>query len=198
MTAPRLILASGSAIRAHILRAAGLAFDMKKPDVDEAAIKAAMLGDGAGLEDIAMALAEAKALAVAAAGALVIGSDQILEHRGALFDKPASRAEARDRLIRLQGDAHSLINAVAIAEDGRIVFRHLDRPRLFMRALAPQEIDRYLDAAGDEVLASVGAYQIESLGARLFERIEGDHFAVLGLALFPLLAFLRRRGIGGF
>jgi septum formation protein len=198
MTAPRLILASGSAIRAQILRSAGLAFVMKKPDVDEAAIKQRMVEEGAGLEDIAMALAEAKALAVAASGALVIGSDQILEHRGAPFDKPVSLAEAKARLLELQGDEHSLINAVAVAEDGRIVFRHLDRPRLFMRPLGPEEIDRYLDAAGDEVLASVGAYQIESLGARLFERIEGDHFAVLGLALFPLLDFLRSRGIGGF
>ncbi|MGE0409549.1 MAG: nucleoside triphosphate pyrophosphatase [Amphiplicatus sp.] len=196
MTA-RLTLASASAIRAKILRDAGLDFDIARPEVDEAAIKAEMLEAGAALEEIAMALAEAKALAFTAPG-LVIGSDQILEFRGGLFDKPQSRAEAMARLLELQGAAHSLINAVAIAEAGKIVFRHLDRPRLFMRAVSAAEIGRYLDAAGDGVLSSVGAYQIEGLGARLFERVEGDYFAVLGLSLFPALGFLQSRGIGGF
>lgn len=198
MTAPRLILASGSEIRVKILKDAGLVFDIARPSTDEAAIKTRMLREGADPESIAAALAEAKALSPHAPGALVIGSDQILEYEGRLFDKPASRREAAERLRELQGRTHSLINAVAVAEDGRIVFRHIDRPRLTMRALADEEIDRYLDAAGESVLASVGAYQVENLGARLFARIEGDHFAVLGLSLFPLLGFLRERGIGGF
>jgi septum formation protein len=196
---PDLVLASGSAIRAKILRAAGIPFTIVKPDIDESAIKLALTGGGAGLEEVAIRLAEAKALAVPAPPEkLVLGSDQILEHRGRLFDKPRDRREAHARLLELQGDVHSLINAVAVAHEGRIVFRHLDRPRLYMRPMTGPEIERYLDTAGGEVLASVGAYQIEALGARLFERIEGDHFAVLGLSLFPVLAFLREQGIGAF
>lgn len=193
-----LVLASGSAIRANILRAARIDFTVMKPGVDEGAIKREMLAQSAGPEDIAMRLAETKALAVRAPGKLVLGSDQILEHRGRLFDKPHGRREAHARLLELQGDAHTLINAVAIAKNGHIVFRHLDRPRLFMRPMTGAEIERYLETAGDEVLASVGAYQVEALGSHLFERIEGDHFAVLGLSLFPVLAFLRENGIGAF
>lgn len=193
-----LVLASGSAIRAKILSAAGVGHTIAKPQVDEDAIKREMLAKSAGLEDIAMRLAEAKALAIAAPGKFVLGSDQILEYRGRLFDKPKDRREAHARLLELQGDAHSLINAVAIARDGHIVFRHLDRPRLFMRPMTGAEIERYLETAGDGVLASVGAYQVEALGAHLFEKIEGDYFAVLGLSLFPVLGFLRENRIGAF
>lgn len=198
MSTQSLILASGSAIRAKILTGAGLEFSIVKPGVDEGAIKKRLLAEEAALEEIALALAEAKALALSPPGALVIGSDQILEFKGEPYDKPANLAEAKARLLEMQGEAHSLINAVAVAENGRVVFRHIDRPRLFMRRLGADEIDNYLALAGEEILSSVGAYQIESIGSRLFERIEGDHFAVLGLALFPLLDFLRGRGIGGF
>lgn len=188
---PPIILASGSAIRARILEGAGVPFRVVKPDVDEAAIKQANVA--LDLEALAMRLAEAKALAAnAPADALVIGSDQILEFEGRAFDKPASMAEARARFLDMAGAPHTLINAVAVARGGEIVFRHLDRPKLFMRALGEAEIDRYLETAGPSILASVGAYQVESFGARLFDRIEGDYFAVLGLSLFPLLAFLRR------
>lgn len=194
-----VVLASGSAIRARILKEAGLAFDIIRPDVNEAAIKRAGLAEGLDLEALAMRLAEEKARAVQApAGALVIGADQILEFEGRPYDKPGSLAEARARLKEWRGKAHTLINAVAVAEadgdGGAVIFRHLDRPRLRMRALTDGEIDRYLQAAGPGILASVGAYQVEGLGARLFERIEGDYFAVLGLSLLPLLAFLRQAG----
>ena len=192
----RLILASGSAIRAKILRDAGVAFEARKPDVDEAAIKRRMRGEN--LETIAQSLADAKALAIAAPGAFVLGSDQILEYRGKAYDKPGSRGEAAERLLALQGDEHTLINAVSIARDGAVVFRHLSRPRLVMRALTADEIDAYLKRAGDDVLSSVGAYQVEALGGQLFERIEGDYFSVLGLSLFPVLAFLRERGFDFF
>ncbi|MEQ8177950.1 MAG: Maf family protein [Amphiplicatus sp.] len=192
-----IILASGSAIRARILEGAGVPFRVVKPDVDEGAIKRA--NAGIDLEALAMRLAEAKALAAdAPPAALVIGSDQILEFKGSAFDKPASMDEARARLLEIAGAAHTLINAVAVARGGEIVFRHLDRPKLFVRALVENELDDYLDAAGPDILASVGAYQVESFGARLFEKIEGDYFAVLGLSLFPLLAFLRREGAIGF
>lgn len=196
MSRPDLVLASGSAIRAAILKGAGLNFRVCKPAVDEDAIKREMAGED--LEETAMALAVRKALAVREAGALVIGSDQILEFEGRAYDKPKDIAEARARLAELQGKAHTLINAVAVAKDGAILFRHLDRPRLVMRAMTGKEIENYLAAAGAGVLASVGAYQVESLGAHLFERIEGDHFAVLGLSLFPLLGFLASQGIRPF
>ena len=195
----RLILASGSAIRARILDSAGLVFDVMRPEVDEAAIKRAALATGRTLAEIAQLLADAKALAVAAPpDALALGADQILAFDGEGFDKPQSMAEARARLLRLQGRDHALINASAIARGGRIVFRHLAAPRLFMRAMTADEIDAYLAAAGEEILSSVGAYQVEALGSRLFERIEGDYFAVLGLALHPVLGYLRREGLLAF
>lgn len=196
MSRPDLVLASGSAIRAAILKGAGLDFRVQKPAVDEDEIKREMAGED--LEEIAMALAVRKALAVRAPGALVIGSDQIMEFEGRAFDKPKSMEEARDRLLDMQGKAHTLINAVAVAKDGAIVYRRLDRPKLVMRAMTKRDIEAYLNAAGEGVLASVGAYQIESLGAHLFERIEGDHFAVLGLSLYPLLGFLAGQGVRPF
>lgn len=196
MSGPSLILASGSAIRAAILKGAGLSFDVIRPDTDEDALKAEMAGASA--EEVASALAKAKALSVRAPGALVVGSDQILVHRDRQLDKPKERAEARARLLELQGEAHSLVNAVALVENGDVAFTHVGIAKLYMRRLDAAEIDRYLDAAGPGVLASVGAYQVEGLGARLFERIEGDYFSVLGLSLFPLLSALRARGIGVF
>lgn len=190
-----IVLASGSAIRARILEAAGVPFRIVKPDVDEAAMKRDCAAAGLDLEATALRLAEQKALAAdAPPETLVIGSDQILEFEERPFDKPASLEEARARLLDLQGRVHTLINAVVVVRSGEIAFSHLDRPRLRMRALTAAEVDRYLAASGPAVLASVGAYQVEALGARLFEAVEGDYFAVLGLSLFPLLAFLRREG----
>lgn len=189
-----IVLASSSAIRARILDAAGIAFTAAKPRVDESAVKRACESEGLGLEKTALRLAETKALAVSGAPphAHVIGADQILEFEGRAHDKCASMAEARARLLALRGREHTLINAVVVARDGAVQFHHIDRPRLRMRDFSEVELDRYLSAAGEEILASVGAYQVEGLGARLFERIDGDYFAVLGLSLLPLLSFLRR------
>lgn len=196
---PRIILASGSAIRAQILRNARVPFEAIKPNVDEDIIKRQSVKDEMTLEDMAMKLAEAKCLAVAEReNGIVIGSDQILEFDNRPFDKPADLAEARARLVDMQGAAHSLINAVAVARDGKIIWRGLDRPRLTMRVMNAEEINAYLEAAGPDILSSVGAYQVENLGARLFEKIEGDYFAVLGLSLFPLLGVLRREGALSF
>lgn len=192
-----ITLASGSAIRAAILKGAGVEFEIVRPDVDEAAIKQAALAGGKSLQETAQLLADEKARAVKVPGA-VIASDQILNFEGRGFDKPASIDEARDRLTALQGREHSLINAVTIMRDGEIAFRRVDEPRLLMRAMSTAEIDAYLEAAGTEILASVGAYQVEGLGSRLFERIEGDYFAVLGLALHPVLGYLRREGFLAF
>jgi septum formation protein len=195
MTRGAIILASGSAIRAEILRNAGVPFTMIRPDVDEAAFKRAALAQGLDPEGVAQGLADVKALAVDGPRcAAVIGADQIMEFEGRLFDKPATREEARARLLGVSGRPHTLINAVSIARAGKIVFRSLERPVLHMRALSAAELDAYFAEAGAEILASVGAYQVEKLGARLFERIEGDYFAVLGLSLYPLLGFLRREG----
>lgn len=193
----RLTLASASAIRAAILEGAKIAFDIVRPDVDEDAIKKTAQGEGLSLRETAQRLADAKALAVKAPGP-VLGSDQILAFEGRGFDKPATLDDARARLRLLQGRPHRLINAVAIARGGRIVFRHLDEPQLSMRAMTDAEIDAYLDAAGEEILSSVGAYRIEGLGSRLFDKIDGDYFAVLGLSLYPVLGYLRREGLLAF
>jgi len=195
-----LILASASAIRADILRSAGVPFDIIKPDTNEAVIKRAAKDDGAGLEETAMMLAEAKCLNVARqleadkTDAIVIGSDQIMEFEGRGFDKPANMGEARSRLKTLQGATHSLINAIAVARHGSVIWRNIARPKLTMRPMSDTEIDAYLNAASADILYTVGAYQVEKLGARLFERIEGDYFAVLGLTLYPLLDLLRSEG----
>lgn len=196
---PRLVLASGSAIRARILDAAGVDFDIAAPDVDEGAIKRAALDEGLSLRATAQRLADAKALAIAAdVGAIILGCDQMMAFEGRGLDKPRSIAEARARLALLQGRRHSLINAVSIARGGAVVFRHIEEPMLFMRTMTADEIDAYLDACSEDILASVGAYQVEALGTRLFERIEGDYFAVLGLSLFPVLGYLRREGMLAF
>lgn len=192
---PRIILASGSAIRRDILTAAGVPFEVMKPDVNEDTIKAQGKSEGLDLEALAMRLAEAKCMDIAQkTDAIVIGSDQIMEFEGRAYDKPATMGEARTRLLETQGASHTLINAICVARHGQIIWRNLDRPTLTMRALTEKEIDAYLDAAGPEILYSVGAYMIEKLGARLFERIDGDQFAVLGLSLYPLLGLLRDEG----
>lgn len=193
----RLILASGSAIRARILEGAGIPFDIVRPEVDEDAIRKKALGEGRSLQETAQLLADAKALGAKTRGP-VIGSDQILAFEGRGFDKPRTMEEARARLKLLQGRRHTLINAVSIARDGKIVFRHVEEPALHMRAMTDAEIGAYLDTAGDEILSSVGAYQVEALGSRLFDRIDGDYFAVLGLSLYPLLGYLRREGLLAF
>ncbi len=200
MTAgPSLTLASGSAIRASILRSHSISFDVIKPGVDESIIKTEAAETGADLQSIAMALAEAKCLAVAkSTTGFVVGADQILEFEGEAFDKPRSMEEARGRMNAMAGKTHSLINATVLASDGEIVWRNLERPKLTIRAMTPASIDRYFEAAGEEVLASVGAYQVETdEGAALFDRISGDWFAVQGLAVYPLLDQLRQRGFFG-
>lgn len=188
----RIILASTSAIRRKILDGAGIAYEAQRPDADEEALKRGLAGLAPAA--LALALARAKALSIAAPGALVIGADQIMEMDGEIFDKPRDIAEAASRLTRCAGRAHRLINAVAVARDGAVVFENSDVATLRMRAMTQAEIETYLNAAGEGVLASVGAYQVEALGGRLFERLDGDYFTVLGLSLFPLLAFLRRDG----
>ncbi len=194
MTEPSIVLASTSAIRRKILGAAGVSHRAMRPEADEDALKRSFLQEGLGAEALSLALARGKALSITAPGAFVIGADQIMEMDGVIFDKPRSMREAADRLEAVAGRAHRLVNGVCVVRDGVVVFEHQSAAHLTMRAITRGEIENYLAAAGEEVLASVGAYQVEALGGRLFERIEGDFFTVLGLSLFPLLGFLKGQG----
>ena len=187
-----LILASQSSARKMLLRNAGLEFEAVTADIDERGIQAA-----SGLSnprEIGLLLAREKAKAVSAnrPGSYVIGADQTLALGDRLFNKPAGRAVALAQLRDLAGRTHALNSAVALAHDGKIVFEDVSIARMTMRQMSEAELSAYLDAAGDAVTTSVGAYQLEGLGIHLFERIEGDHFTILGLPLLPLLAFLRR------
>lgn len=192
----RLILASGSATRATLLNNAGVPFATEPSRVDERALEAPLLATGRSPEEIAVALAEAKAIDVSGRepDALVIGADQTLDLAGERFTKPANRPEAHEQLSRLSGKTHRLHSAVAVAENGSVLWRHVESASLTMRALPPAAIDAYLAAVGDRVTGSVGAYQVEGQGIRLFEKIAGDHFTILGLPLLPLLTYLRTRG----
>jgi septum formation protein len=191
---PRLILASQSTARAAVLRNAGLDFETRPARVDEDTVKAAARAEGASPGEAALLLASLKAQRVRDPDALVIGADQILVCAGRWFDKPASLAEARAHLLSLRDRVHTLETALVCYRYGREVWRHLAKPRLTMRAFSDAFLDAYLHLEGDAVLASVGAYRLEGLGAQLFSRIEGEHAAVLGLPLVPLLSFLRQHG----
>jgi septum formation protein len=194
--AQEIILASGSPHRRALLRNAGLEFSAQKPDIDERAVEAALAGSGATPEDVAAVLAEAKAVAVSERhpDALVIGSDQTLSLGDELFHKPADMEAARRQLLRLSGRTHQLSSAVVLARQGRAVWRHTSVAHMTMRKLDPAAIGRYLSDVGDAALGSVGCYQIEGRGIRLFEKIEGDFFTIVGLPLLPLFAALRDQG----
>jgi septum formation protein len=190
-----LVLASASPARKRMLEDAGLVFEVVAPACDEEAAKLEFRRQGCSPHAQAEALAELKARSVSARSpAYVIGADQMLAVDGVALDKPKNRAEARRQLLLLRGQTHELITAAVVAKDGAIVWRATNIPRLTMRTFAETFLDQYLDRAGGAVLASVGAYQLEGLGAQLFERVEGDYFSVLGLPLLPLLAFLRAKG----
>jgi septum formation protein len=189
-----LVLASKSPSRRRILENAGVPADIHPADIDERAVEAAT--GPTGPDQAAQLLARAKALAVSEAmpGRLVLGADQTLALGQKRFSKPAGRAAAQAQLQELAGQAHELHAALALAQDGRILFEHCDVARLAMRKLSAPTIERYLAAAGEAVFTSVGAYQIEGVGIQLFERIDGDYFTILGLPLLPLLDWLRRNG----
>lgn len=196
----RLILASGSAVRRSLLMAARVDFEVEPAQVDEEAVREAVMGDG-GVEadDLAEILARAKAEDVLERhpAAVVIGADQVLALGSRIFSKPADANEARDHLFALRGNTHRLISAVTVVTQSGESWATVETAQLTMRNLSPEEIGRYLSRAGDAVTKSVGAYQLEGVGIQLFERIEGDYFAILGLPLLALLAELRRRGLVG-
>jgi septum formation protein len=192
----QLILASASSARARILVAAGLDFRVEPAAIDEAAVKRAFKAEAAAAVDCALALAEAKARRISGhhPAALVVGADQILVCGGVWFDKPANMAAARAQLRSLRGRCHELVTAACVVTAGERIWHGVSRPRLAMRAFSDEYLDAYLAAEGSAILGSVGAYRIEGRGIQLFTGIDGDYFAVLGLPLFALLAFLRDRG----
>jgi septum formation protein len=193
---PPLILASGSAARRQILTGAGVPFGVQPADIDEEALKEALLAKGERPIAIAQALARAKALARSKqTPGLVIGADQTLDLAGVLFNKAASLAEAEASLRLLRGKTHQLHSATALALNGQLVWQEVVSASLTMRDFSDRFLSRYLEQQGPAILSCVGGYQLESHGVQLFEQIEGDYFTILGLPLSGLLAQLRQWGV---
>ncbi len=192
-----LLLASKSPVRASMLRAAGIPVETASADVDERAEEAAAREEGAGVAEVAVRLARAKALAVSRdhPGRLVLGADQTLGLGEHVLHKPRDLAEAMAQLQRMAGGTHTLHAAGALARGGALLGDALDAATITFRPLSAAMIQRYLAAAGEEVLSCVGVYQVEALGPHLFEAIEGDHFTVMGLPLLKVLALLRELGL---
>ena len=192
-----VILASGSAGRRMLLENAGVPFRVELPDVDERAIEAAIDESGATPAELALILAEAKAIEVSLRfpDAIVIAADQTMNMGDRLFHKPADMDEARRNLIALSGNTHELNSAVVVAENGRAPWSHVDTAYMTMREFSPAYVGRYLSAVGDAALKSVGSYQIEGMGAQLFDTAEGSYFTIIGLPLLPLLQMLREYGV---
>lgn len=192
-----LILASASRTRADLLTGAGVPFAIVPAHVDEDSIKQSLLAANASHRDIADKLAELKALRVSETqpSALVLGADQVLSFEGSLVSKCATLDEARGLLQRLRGHSHELISAMVLAKDGNVVWRHAESAKLTMRDFSDAFLDDYLAREGEGLLAGVGCYRLESLGAQLFSRVVGDHSTILGLPLLPLLSALREQGV---
>jgi septum formation protein len=192
-----LILASASTARANMLRAAGVEIEVVPARVDEDELKRSLKQQNADPETAAIALAELKALQVSRGrpGRLVLGADQMLDCDGAWFDKPPNRPAARDQLLALREKTHRLTSAAVLARDGQRIWHHAAAARLTMRAFTETFLEGYLDEAGDAVLSSVGAYQLEGLGSQMFKQIDGDFFTILGLPLLPVLDILREQNL---
>lgn len=192
----QIILASGSSIRAKMLRDAGVEFDVQIPRVDEETILRSLEAEGAKPADIADTLAEYKARRIADknTSSIVIAADQVLACNGEIYAKPQDMDEARTHLNALKGQGHQLLSAVVIYEDAKPVWRHVGRAQLSMRDFSDTFLDDYLAKAGKDILNCVGCYQLESYGVTLFNRVQGDYFTILGLPLLEVLGFLRTRG----
>jgi len=192
-----LILASQSAVRTTVLANAGIGFTTQTARIDERAIEEAVAGSGITPAELATILAEAKALSVSEHlhDAYVLGADQTLSLEDTVLHKAQNIEQARRRLVSLSGRTHMLNSALVITRADEVVWRHVSVARLTMRQLTPAFIGRHLARVGEEILASVGCYQIEGEGVQLFEEIDGDYFTIVGLPLLPLLKELRRLGV---
>ncbi|HWD49482.1 MAG TPA: Maf family protein [Rhizomicrobium sp.] len=192
-----MILASASEVRARILRAAGVTFDIVPARVDEDALKQSMLAAKAQPPAIADALAELKALRLSASnpGELVLGADQVLVLNGELISKCATLAEAGALLKRMRGKTHRLISALVLAKDGAPIWRHVDSAYLSVRAFSDGFLENYIASEGESLLSGVGCYKLEGRGIELFDKIDGDYFTILGLPLLPLLSALREQAV---
>lgn len=192
-----LLLASQSPTRRRMLESAGVQFDAVSAPLDEDSAKQGLLASGFDARDMAEMLAELKAKSVTApAGALVLGADQTLEREdGEILGKPGSRVGAREQLLSLRGATHKLHSGAVLVSGGDRLWGCVESVTLSVRRFSERFLDDYLEREGDAVLGSAGAYRIEALGSQLFDRIEGSHFAILGLPLIPLLEELRRREI---
>jgi len=191
-----LILASKSPSRKKLMANAGLNFQQHVSKVDEDIIKQTFLQEGE-VSDLAMILAQAKAMTVSAdfPDAYVLGADQTLLFEGKVYDKPASSTEARDQLLTLRGKQHQLETAVCIVKNEEVIWSCSDPSYLKMRDFSPEFLGKYLAAEGDSVKTSVGGYKLEGLGLQLFEKIDGDFFSILGLPMLKLLDFLRTQNL---
>ncbi len=191
-----LILASGSAIRAKLLMQACVGHLVQVPRIDEDMIKQSLIVENAPPRDIADTLAEMKARKVSEKnpGALVLGCDQVLDHRGQLLSKPTSLDDAFIQLQSLRGDRHSLLSAAVLCEDGKPIWRHVGQVRLRMRDATDGYLEEYIRRNWESIRHAVGCYKLEEEGVRLFSNIEGDYFNVLGMPLLELLNYLTLRG----
>lgn len=192
-----LVLASKSAPRRALLEAAGIPLVIDPADIDERAAETASPKEAATPEGAALLLARAKAFETSKrnAGKKVLGADQTLALGNERFSKPRSRGAAREQLKKFSGKTHALHSGIAVVQDNKVLFETVSSAHLTMHKLTDAFLDGYLDAAGDRVTQSVGAYQLESVGVNLFEKIEGDHFTILGMPLVPLLAYFRKAGM---
>ena len=192
---PVVVLASASRVRSQLLKGAGLDFAVQPPDVDEAEIKRQSSGVPVNQTALALAIAKAKNVSKAHADALVIGADQILDCQGEQFNKPSGKDGIRTHLLKLRGNTHRLTSAVCVVQGGNVIWSQTEIADLTMREFSDSFIDQFIEMAGEKVLSSVGAYQIEDIGIQLFSQIKGDYFTILGLPMLPLLDFLRSRAV---
>jgi septum formation protein len=192
-----IILASGSEIRAQLLRQAGVMFEVQKPRVDEAAVKSALLAEEASPRDIADALAEVKARKISDKnpGSMVLGGDQVLDFEGRILSKPESPEQALQQLKEMRGKRHMLLSAAVIYRDGSPLWRHVGQVRLRMRASSDAYLRSYIERNWDSIRHAVGGYKLEEEGVRLFSAIDGDYFNVLGLPLVELINYLALQGV---